>query len=76
MDETWIEDEAAAGPRNAMTRKGRAWMVVDGVRVLRSFRAALPDTFYTCPAFVYQHGKRVHGYVIKENGELTFKENR
>lgn len=73
---TWIEPEERAGPNNAMRRKGRAWLRVDDGKVLVAFRAAVADTFFTCPAFIVRKGKRVKGYLTAEDGVLFFNAYR
>lgn len=69
---TWIDPEEKAYPNGAMHRKGKA--LFD--EKLISFKAGIPDTFFSIPAKTIIEGKTVNGWISCDDNILVFHANK
>lgn len=70
--DTWLEPEEYTYPSGGFHRRAKA-LCADGK--VRTFKCAIPDTFFSIPARAKIKGKYTKGYLHIEDNVLKFREH-
>lgn len=79
---TWLDPEERAYPHGAERRRGRAILRRNPCNpmdlpygTLRAVHAGIPDTYSTIPAYITVRGRRVRGYLFRDDHVLYWSPN-